>query len=142
MVMKKNVLKISLLSILLGLNTLVFSQWDLNGNIGVTGANYVGTNNAAALQLRTTLSQPIIFQTNGATERMRLTQTGFLGLGTAAPVSLFHLNISTATAIDSRFTNSATGATAGDGFSWGIAFTASGNLFFTDGAAGTLNVRT
>jgi hypothetical protein len=51
---------------------------------------------------------------------MRLTQTGFLGLGTAAPVSLLHLNSATATAIHGRFTNSSTGATGTDGTRFGI----------------------
>jgi hypothetical protein len=107
----------------------VFAQtaWDTQGNT-LNAGDWIGSQNGFPLQLRTDLAQPIIFQTNGATERMRLTQTGFLGLGTAAPVSLFHLNSATATAINSRFTNSATGVTATDGFSLGITTTGVGEI--------------
>jgi hypothetical protein len=86
-------------------------NWLTNGNVGLNSTNYVGTQDAVPLQLRTTLAQPIIFQTNGATERMRLTPTGELGLGTAAPSSLLHLTSTT-----------------------------SGNIFRTDGPAGSLNL--
>jgi hypothetical protein len=55
-------------------------------------------------------NKPIIFQTNGANERMRLTPTGELGLGTTTPASFLHLNT-----------------------------TATGNLFRTDGATSDLN---
>ena len=83
-------------------------------NAGST-ANYVGwdATNLFPLQIRhNATGQPITFLTSNGTptERMRLTPTGELGLGTNAPASFMHLST-----------------------------TATGNLFRTDGAAGNIN---
>ncbi len=108
--MKINFTHLATFALAIGVNYSVFSQtWDRTGN-NILATDWLGTQNNQPLQLRTTLSQPIIFQTNGATERMRLTSTGFLGLGLNAPTSLLHLNSTT-----------------------------TGNLFRTDGPIGSLN---
>ena len=99
--MKINFNYFTALSLFLIVNYSAYSQWDLTGNAIGTG-QYLGTNN----------NFPLDFRTNGS-QQMRLTQTGFLGLGTNAPSSFFHLNT-----------------------------TATGELFRTVGTAGNLNVRT
>jgi hypothetical protein len=86
------------------------TEWDINGNNFVGGEFLGSTAGNFPLVLRTTPAQPIVFQTNGATERMRLTPTGEIGLGTTTPASFMHLST-----------------------------TATGNLFRTDGAAGNIN---
>ena len=48
--------------------------WSLKGNDGVTSGNFLGTNNNAA----------IIMKTNGA-ERLRITEKGWVGIGTSTP---------------------------------------------------------
>lgn len=77
-----------------------------NSGAGVDGVN--GTNN----MLGTPAGVDLRFGTNGGTERMRITSTGLVGLGLAAPTSMFHLQ-----------SNAASG----------------GNLFRTDGVAANLN---
>ncbi len=81
-------------------NTLSAQDWSTTGNLGTTPAiNFVGTTDNSGLAFRT-----------NSTERMRLTPTGELGVGTSTPASLLHLTSTT-----------------------------SGNIFRTDGPAGSLN---
>ena len=91
---KKRILAGSIVFLLTQTNIIAQGlNWQINGNAGITGANYLGTNNAAPLQLRTTLAQPILFQTNGINERMRITPTGLVSISNGlAPLSLLHLN--------------------------------------------------
>jgi len=55
------------------------NAWGVNGNT-VTSSNYLGTNNSADL----------IFKTNN-TERMRISSTGAVGIGTNTPTAQLHI---------------------------------------------------
>ena len=57
------------------------SYWDLTGNPNVTSSNFLGTTN----------SNPLIFKTNNI-ERMRLTEDGYVGIGTNTPTVPLHLH--------------------------------------------------
>ena len=54
------------------------TDWNINGNTGITGANFLGTINAADLMFRTT-----------NIERMRVTTGGNVGIGITAPTQRF-----------------------------------------------------
>jgi hypothetical protein len=63
-------------------------------NNGVT-TDYVGWNNLQAfpLQIRHNANQPIDFYTNNsASPRMRIANTGWVGVGSSNPSSVLHLN--------------------------------------------------
>ena len=107
--MKNQKLTLTIVAITLFSSVFAQTAWDTQGNT-LNSGDWIGSQNGFPLQLRTDLAQPIVFQTNGATERMRLTPTGELGLGTTTPASFMHLST-----------------------------TATGNLFRTDGAAGNIN---
>lgn len=100
-----------------------YSQVTNGTNQSTINAEFLGWNNLGfpkSLDIRNNFTnQPINFFTNNL-QRMTILGGGNVGLGTAAPVSLFHLNSATATAIHGRFTNSNTGATATDGTRFGI----------------------
>ena len=107
--------KLSLLIIGTIVTTKLNAQISYFGNTGGTAGNYVGWANTEAfpLQIRhNATGQPVTFFTSNGTptERMRLTPTGELGLGTTTPASFMHLST-----------------------------TATGNLFRTDGATGNIN---
>ena len=55
------------------------NAWSLSGNT-LTGSEFLGSTNA----------QPLIIQTNG-TERMRVTTSGSVGIGTTSPSALLHV---------------------------------------------------
>jgi hypothetical protein len=55
------------------------SAWALTGN-SITGTEFLGTTNA----------QPLVIRTNN-TERMRVTATGNVGIGTASPTTALHV---------------------------------------------------
>ncbi len=56
------------------------NSWGLNGNSGTTPYNnFIGTND----------NHDLVFKTNGI-ERMRLTKTGWIGIGTNNPQASFH----------------------------------------------------
>ncbi len=55
-------------------------SWSLTGNNGTVAANFLGTIDA----------QPLVFRTNNI-ERMRISETGFVGINTAAPTARLHL---------------------------------------------------
>ncbi len=58
------------------------SAWEVHGNRGTTPAsNYVGTADSVGLSIRT-----------NATERMRVTSNGRVGIGTSTPTSRLHVN--------------------------------------------------
>src|SRR5690554_541841 len=84
------------------------ADWNTLGNT-IGGTDFLGTNN----------NEPLNFKTNGV-QRLRITPTGFVGIGTTNPLSLLHLNNTAAASVYSRFTNSTTGTTATDGFVVGI----------------------
>jgi hypothetical protein len=89
--MKKSILLASFASSLLGITS--FAQVSVPTNSAPGAAtNYVGWDATRLFPL--TVSHkgnfPINFETNG-TERMRLTPTGELGVGTSTPASLLHL---------------------------------------------------
>jgi hypothetical protein len=93
--MKKTITTITSLILLFSVN----AQISTLGNTGIA-ANYVGWANTEAfpLQIRhNATGQPITFFTSNGTptERMRLTPTGELGLGTTTPSSFMHLNTTT-----------------------------------------------
>lgn len=54
------------------------TDWNINGNTGITGTNFLGTINAADLMFRTT-----------NIERMRVTTGGNVGIGITAPTQRF-----------------------------------------------------
>jgi hypothetical protein len=93
--MKKTITTITSMILLFSVN----AQISTLGNTGVA-ANYVGWANTEAfpLQIRhNATGQPITFFTSNGTptERMRLTPTGELGVGTSTPSSLLHLTSTT-----------------------------------------------
>ena len=61
--------------------TLNAQSWSINGNTNI---------NANTSFLGTTNSRPIVFKTNGI-ERMRITQTGKIGIGTTTPDAHFNI---------------------------------------------------
>ena len=81
--MKKIFILLILSALFLGANAQdTRSYWELNGNSGTTFSHFIGT----------TDWNPLIFKTNN-TERMRLTENGFLGIGTATPAFPLHLHV-------------------------------------------------
>jgi hypothetical protein len=56
------------------------TAWALTGN-AITGTEFLGTTNA----------QPLVIRTND-TERMRITETGNVGIGTTAPAATLDVN--------------------------------------------------
>ncbi len=97
-----------LLFLLLASWHITFAQkWDTFGNTGtIPGTNYLGTNDASDLDFRT-----------NSNLWMRLTQAGFLGIGTVAPNTLLHLHQATAaTPVDFQMTNATTTNGATNGF--------------------------
>lgn len=54
--------------------------WTLRGNTSVTSTNFIGSINAA----------PVIFRTGNA-ERMRVTENGWVGVGTPSPKAALHV---------------------------------------------------
>ncbi|MGZ3861874.1 MAG: beta strand repeat-containing protein [Bacteroidia bacterium] len=86
--------------------------WSIFGN-SISSGNFLGTTNAQDLVLRTTLAQNIIFQTNGATERMRIDPTGNVGIGITPtyPLDVSSTNATTT----SNFVNTGNGMAASFG---------------------------
>lgn len=89
-------------------SSLTMAQWLLTGNAGTTpGTNFIGTTDTAHL----------IFKTNSASgsgERMRITSSGFIGMGVTTPGSKLHVkdNTSASTSGYGPFTiSSGTGTT-------------------------------
>ena len=112
--MKKIILSCFIASILS--NQALNAQVSNGSNLSTINNEFLGWNNlgiSKSLDIRNNFTnQPITFFTSSGTptERMRLTPTGELGLGTTTPSSFMHLST-----------------------------TATGNLFRTDGAAGNIN---
>ncbi|MBA3987452.1 MAG: hypothetical protein H0X63_12985 [Flavobacteriales bacterium] len=72
-------IKIVTFSLLLASSSL-FAQWQLTGNT-LLGTEYLGTNNNQPLRLYTNL-----------TERMTITSTGLVGIGTTNPIHKLDIN--------------------------------------------------
>jgi hypothetical protein len=70
-------------------------SWSLSGNNGTTTSNFLGTKD----------QKPIVFKTNNI-ERMRITKTGEIGIGTTAPSYPLTVNASANHGIDVRVTAS------------------------------------
>jgi len=95
-------------------------------NYGGTRGGYLFSNNSN-LVLSSVQALDLVFKTND-TERMRLSNSGYLGIGTSSPASLLHVYSSTTN--NARLTIQGTGTTAGNyrginlygasGFSGGI----------------------
>lgn len=72
----------NLTTLINNINNTAGNDWKLTGNAGTTPAtNYIGTSDAAGLSIRT-----------NATERIRVTQSGFVGIGQAPSYPLDVLN--------------------------------------------------
>lgn len=68
-----------------------FSEIGLRDSDG-TAAAYISHDNAAdKLEIYTAGARPIVFMPNG-TERIRISQTGAMGIGTASPAATLHVN--------------------------------------------------
>ncbi|MFP5471254.1 MAG: hypothetical protein ACLGGV_06630 [Bacteroidia bacterium] len=72
------------------------NNWKTTGNgfafpNAVNATSFLGTTNSVPLQLRTTLDQPILFQTTNL-ERMRISPDGLVGINIATPEATLDVN--------------------------------------------------
>lgn len=115
------------------------TPWVLQGNNNATATSFLGTTNAFPLRLGTSSSQHVQFFTNNA-ERMRLTSTGLLGIGTTSPLYRLHLVNSTHSR-SGYFTNTFASASSTFGLYTETSNTGTGSeaagFFKAQGAAGT-----
>jgi hypothetical protein len=102
-------------------------QGDANGASIKMSRGGSATQNAYISQYQGSLffknldSGSIIFtNTTSDTERMRITASGSVGVGTSTPSGLLHLHVGSADDSGVHFTNTVSGATGGDGISVGI----------------------
>jgi hypothetical protein len=89
-------------------------EFKLNRNGAVFGIMNVQSDN---FRIETASNHALVFRTNFV-ERMRVTNSGLVGIGTSAPTRELHVH-SSATASYLSLTNSTTGTTSNDGFQLG-----------------------
>ncbi len=89
------------------------STWSLTGNANTTaGTNFIGTTNAI----------DFVTKTNN-TERLRITSTGKIGIGTTSPNYFLHLHdatVSPSSGTWMQISNNASGSGSYDGFYYGV----------------------
>lgn len=68
------------------------SLFTTNG-VDVAGRVFLKSSNSSnGIAIFTTDNEPIVFATNGTTEKMRLSATGYLGVGTTNPLATLHVS--------------------------------------------------
>jgi hypothetical protein len=73
--------------------------WNVNGNAGLTSSNFLGS----------TDSKTVVFKSNNA-ERMRITNSGLVGINNASPVAQLHVKRSGGDTLKADYTGTAAAA--------------------------------
>jgi hypothetical protein len=78
---------------LLSYSTAFAQEWNVTGGNTLTGGEYLGSDGSSTtgLVLKTSTNYPITFEINGANEKMRITTSGNVGIGTTTTSQLLHV---------------------------------------------------